>query len=466
MNKFRKNTMYIWFIIIAAFISNYLIIRLSEPYTKIFSNNDVLVYKSILFEIGVFLFVLIAMFLGGFYIYQVWSKKELTYQNIFMLCLLFTGTLILSVAIYRYSPFAMPLVLIPLILTFISNKYTAIYMNIVMTLLMLPVIFDKPDIIFMNIFTGIIVGMIASRVNQRREFPVLGLAMTLCNVLVLFIFNTMRGFEFDLFLKDSAIVSAVTFGCVIATVGILPFFETISGIITPFQLMDLSNLTNKLLKRLVVEAPGTYYHSIMVGNLAEAAAEEIGANALLARVAAYYHDIGKLKSPIYFMENQHGENIHNNMDPYESKAIITAHTEDGVKIAQKYRLPPQIVEVIGQHHGDTQVAFFYNKACEEAGGSVFVNQEDFRYKNKKPSSKEAGIIMLADSVEAATKALTEKNQDTIAERINKVIDGKIIDGQLDECKLTLKDINIIKKQFAESIEAYYHKRDEYPDKEA
>lgn len=462
MKKFEKNGLLIWVLAVTAFIISYLLIRFTGTYTGLLSNAEGDAVKSALFEVGLFLFVLIVFMLGGYFIYYFWRRKNITPQNVGAICALMVLTLGISVFIYKWSPFAMPVVLVPLILSFISEERTAKFMTIIITLLLIPISASTPSVIFINLFTGMLANILASKVNQRREFPVLGITLALSNIIGIFLFHSIWGFELNGFIRDALISALVTFICVIGTIGLLPFFETFSGVISAFALMDLVNPTNKLLKRLIVEAPGTYYHSLMVGNLAEAAAEKIGANGALARVAAYYHDVGKLKNPLYFMENQHGDNIHDNMDPYESADIITAHTSDGVKLAEKYHLPPQITEIIGQHHGDTLVACFYKKALDMAEEDEFVSEADFRYKEKRPSSKEAGIIMLADSVEAATKALNDKSTEKIRERINSVVSGKISDGQLDECPLTLKDIEIIKKQFLQSIDGYYHKRDEYP----
>lgn len=464
MKNPRRNRLLVWLIAGMTFIGAYLLVRLPGAYSAILSDESNSVYQKVMFEIGIFVFVLLILFLGAYYIFHFWERKDVTAQNVLAISSLMLITLGLSVFLINLSPYAMPLILVPLILTFITDRRTAEFMAVLITLLIIPFSTGTPAVIFMSLFTGILSSILASKINQRREFPVLGLALALSNLVLLFVFSSVTGagFVLEQFLKDALFSSIATFLCVIAAIGLLPFFETISGIISNFELMDLANPTNKLLKRLMVEAPGTYYHSIMVGNLAEAAAEKVGANANLARVAAYYHDIGKLKDPIFFMENQHGENIHDTLDPYESVAVITRHTADGVKLGEKYRLPPQIIEIIGEHHGNTLVAWFYRKACDMAQEGELVDPENFRYKASKPTSKESAIIMLADSVEAATKALGDKSLEKIRERVEQVVSGKISDGQLDECPLSLRDIGEIKKQFEESIHAYYHKRDEYP----
>lgn len=463
MKKMERSKVFNWLIVAATFVLTYLILRFTGTYTEILHNPENLISLSVLFEIGVVVYAALLVFLGSYYLYHTWSKQQLKPHYVGAISALMMVTLLLSCLLANWNLYAMPIILVPLVLTFITDKRTAEFMTVLLVLAVLPFAAVAPAVLFMNLFTGILGTVLAAKIDQRREFPVLGIMLAISNLIILFVYHGITGFVLDTFARDAIISAAITFGCVVATIGLLPFFETTAGIVSKFGLLDLANPTNKLLKRLTVEAPGTYYHSIMVGNLAEAAAEKVGANAALARVGAYYHDIGKLKDPLMFMENIHGENPHDKMDPYESVAIITDHTREGVRLGEKYHLPPQVIEIIGQHHGDTQVVWFYNKArkAAEQNGET-VDEEDFRYQEDKPASAEAAIIMLADSVEAATKALQDKSVEAIAERIDSVVDGKIADGQLANCPLTMKDISVIKKQFLKSIEGYYHKRDEYP----
>ena len=215
------------------------------------------------------------------------------------------------------------------------------------------------------------------------------------------------------------------------------------------------------MKRLMIEAPGTYHHSIIVANLAEAAADKIGANSYLARAGAYYHDIGKLKRPGYFSENQHGFNPHTNTDPYVSAAILTAHTRDGVLLAQKEHLPPEVQDIILQHHGVTPVMFFYHKALQLAGGQ-HVDINDFRYAGPKPQTKEASIVMLADTIEAAVRSMKDPTPKAIDQFIERLIRGKLEDGQLSDCELSLRDIDLICEAFSGILKGVYHERIEYP----
>lgn len=262
------------------------------------------------------------------------------------------------------------------------------------------------------------------------------------------------------FLKPLAVGGIAASLIVVAT---LKIFETLFGEITNFTLLELSDSSHPLLKRMVVEAQGTYHHSLIVSNLAEAAADAIGANALLTRVGAYYHDIGKMEKSEYFTENQMvSGNKHDHLEPSMSRLVILNHVKEGVELAKKYRLNQKIVDFIPQHHGTSLIHYFYQKALAE-GEAQEVGEENYRYPGPKPQTKETAIVLLADSVEGATRALDEHTHQQIEETVRKVINNKFIDGQLDECNLTLRDIDIIAATFVRVLTAMYHSRIKYPE---
>ncbi|MBB5021106.1 HD family phosphohydrolase [Desulfurispira natronophila] len=242
--------------------------------------------------------------------------------------------------------------------------------------------------------------------------------------------------------------------------GLLPIFESIFHVTSDLRLLELSNMGHPLLKQLILRAPGTYHHSIIVGSLAEAAAEKIGVNPLLARVGAYYHDIGKMKKPEYFIENQRGINRHDSLSPAMSSLVITNHVKHGRELAEEYNLPITICDILQQHHGRTLIQYFYKKALS-AGESV--DEEKFRYAGPKPQTRAAALVMLADSCEAATRALAEPNHHRIQSLVQKIINNIFVDGQLDECELTLKDIGLIADSFTTTLTSIYHQRIEYPE---
>ena len=247
----------------------------------------------------------------------------------------------------------------------------------------------------------------------------------------------------------------------VLAVALQPVFESAFHLATPSRLLEITNPNHPLMKRLMLEAPGTYHHSIIVANLAEAAADKIGANALLARAGAYYHDVGKLKRPGYFSENQRGPNPHEKTDPYVSAAILISHTKDGALIAQKSHVPPEVLDIILQHHGVTPVMFFYHKALQMADGK-HVDINDFRYNGPKPQTKEASIVMLADTIEAAVRSMKDPTPKGIDQFIERLVRGKLEDGQLSDCQLSLRDIDQICEAFSEILKGVYHERIEYP----
>jgi putative nucleotidyltransferase with HDIG domain len=235
-------------------------------------------------------------------------------------------------------------------------------------------------------------------------------------------------------------------------------------VLTNFRLLELSDFNHPLLKRMVLEAPGTYHHSLIVSNLSEAAADAIGANTLLTRVGAYYHDIGKLDKPEYFTENQlAGGNVHDDIEPSMSRLVILNHVKEGVELGKKFKLNQAILDFIPQHHGTALMYYFYQKALEEAEEPDSIKEENYRYPGPKPQTRETAIVMLADSVEGATRALDEHTPTRIADTVRKVINNKFIDGQLDECNLTLKEIELIAATFTRVLSAMYHGRIKYPE---
>ncbi|MEQ1876306.1 MAG: HDIG domain-containing metalloprotein, partial [Bdellovibrionia bacterium] len=245
---------------------------------------------------------------------------------------------------------------------------------------------------------------------------------------------------------------------------LVPFLESVFNYSTDVKLLELSNLNHPLLKEMIVKAPGTYHHSLVVGSMVEAAAEEIGANPLLAKVSAYYHDIGKTEHAGYFIENQRsGYNPHDHISPHMSKTVLIAHVKDGVELGGKFNLGTPIIDVIIQHHGTTLISYFYHKAKQSEDASMHsVHEEEFRYPGPKPQFKEAALCMLADSIEAAARCLDEPQPVRLQNIVKNIIHSKFMDGQLDECNLTLRDLSIIEASFNRILLGIYHQRIDYP----
>lgn len=254
---------------------------------------------------------------------------------------------------------------------------------------------------------------------------------------------------------SSGIISAVF------TIGLLPFFESGFGIFSSLKMVELSNPNHPLLRKILTEAPGTYHHSVMVANLAEAACEAVGANGLLARVGCYYHDIGKIKRPHYFIENQINiENPHDHLAPDVSKKIITAHVTDGSEMMRKHKMPKELIDIVEQHHGTTLLKFFYHKAKEEG---LDVHEEDYRYPGPKAQTKESAIIGIADSVEAAVRSMKNPTQASIEKLVRSIISDRLSDGQLNECDLTLKELETVYQSLCQTLAGIFHNRIEYPE---
>ncbi len=235
------------------------------------------------------------------------------------------------------------------------------------------------------------------------------------------------------------------------------------GITTHIRLLELLDTNNPILKRLLMEAPGTYSHSVFVGSIAASAAEVIGADQLLVRVASYYHDVGKMRRPHFFVENQHVENVHDRLNPSLSALVIRSHIKDGLELAHEYKLPPAVCELMRQHHGTSLVRYFYHKAGEESGNGSTVLEQQFRYEGTKPQTKEAALLMLADAVEAASRTLVKPSIGSIKDMVLKIIDERLSDGQLDESELTFKDISRITDSFVRTLTSMLHARIEYPE---
>jgi putative nucleotidyltransferase with HDIG domain len=303
------------------------------------------------------------------------------------------------------------------------------------------------------------------RAERLNVFVRAGVAIGLTNVTILTAFNLIEQRDLAAILQGVGAGAVNAALAVFLAVGSFAVLGNLFGIMTVFQLLELANPSSRLLRRLLMETPGTYHHSVMVGNLAERAAETIGADPLLARVAAYYHDIGKMKNPLAFIENQAGaHNIHDDLTPESSARIIAGHVRDGIDLGYEYGLPVQIIGFIPQHHGTSVMSYFYGKALRELGGDEEVAARDrYRYPGPKPQSREAAILMLADGVEASVRSLEEKDEVSIRAMVNRIVDARVEDGQLDEAELTLRNLSQIKEAFVQQLLGMYHTRIQYPD---
>lgn len=402
--------------------------------------------------------------------------------------LVFMGaTLLIMVVIVRISPAVLKaighswfmyapeltLLMIPfasgaMMTRLVLNGATALTFSLTFALL-IGLVLDQTRLLIPYVLTSGIIGTIVLRAAKTRMSVLkAGFQLGLLNAasatgLVLLLEPQAFG---ESFLSASQIplfglVSGLSSGMIVMVV--LPVVEQTFDYTTSIKLLELANLENPLLKELLMRAPGSYHHSMMVGSLNEAAAEAIGADTLLVRVGAYYHDIGKMKNPQYFAENQQGDNPHDKLKPQMSALILKSHVKDGIELARLHKLPAAIIDFIATHHGTSRIEYFYHRAREaEAPGMPEVSEQDYRYPGPRPQSRETGICMICDSIEAAVRSLPEKSPDRIKALVQKLIHAKFIDGQFSECNLTLADLNAIAGALFRVLTSIYHHRPEYP----
>lgn len=304
--------------------------------------------------------------------------------------------------------------------------------------------------------------------KKRNDIYVAGLRTGLVTALMVMLVTTVQYFGDESYMRELlwAVPAGFLSGLLASlnTMMLIPLLETVFNCTTDVKLLELANLNHPLMKEMIVKAPGTYHHSLVVGSMVESAAEEIGANSLLAKVMSYYHDIGKTEHAAYFIENQKpGNNPHDHLSPHMSKTILIAHVKDGVELGLQHKLGKPIIDGIVQHHGTTLIAFFYNRALEMQDEEIdSVHEDDFRYPGPKPQFREAALIMLADSIEAASRSLDEPTPVRLQNIVKNIVQRKFMDGQLDECNLTLKDLSIIEESFIRILLGIYHQRIDYP----
>ncbi len=304
--------------------------------------------------------------------------------------------------------------------------------------------------------------------KKRNDIYWAGVRTGVVNMLMIALLLTITKLDQEHFARE--IVSAVPAGFLsgifssMVAMMLIPFLESVFNYTTDVKLLELSNLNHPLLKEMIVKAPGTYHHSMLVGSMVEAAAEDIGANPLLAKVMSYYHDIGKMEHSNYFIENQKpGANPHDHISPFMSKTLLVAHVKDGVELGIAHQLGKPIIDGIIQHHGTTLISFFYNKALDlKTGENAEVTEDEFRYPGPKPQFREAALCMLADSIEAAGRSLDEPTPVRLQNIVRNIVQRKFMEGQLDECSLTLKDLSKVETAFTKILLGIYHQRIDYP----
>lgn len=408
--------------------------------------------------------ILLIMFLQWFYLYKYHNNVYGDTNKLIMINILNCIAILLARSLAVISPFLIPLACIPMIFTLLVNYKVSLAISALNCVLISRAVEFSPEITILALVNVVIGAVILKKMQQRNDILYSSIYISIMNVILTF----SVGFLLSNSVAD--VTQKALLACIgsilsgILTIGLLPFFESTFDVITTIKLLEISNPNHPLLKRLLMEAPGSYHHSILVGNLAEIAAEEVGGNPVLARVASYYHDVGKIKRPYFFKENQLGnDNPHNKITPNLSTLIIISHVKDGVELAKQYKIPKAVRDIIEQHHGTSLVKYFYVTMKNSSERPEDVKEEDFRYPGPVPETKEGAIIMLADAVEAAVRSISEPTKGKIEEMVNKIIKNRLNEGQLDNCNLTLKDINKIRKSFLKVLTGIYHQRIEYPE---
>jgi len=420
-----------------------------------------------IYLLGTLLFMLISILIciGYFSL----SEKKLIYRpkNVFIILINILIIIIIGQVIIQspFSGYLIPISGFAMLITLLIGANVAFLMTVLLSIFLGLTAAGKVSIVAVMLVGGLTAIYVVRDARRRSRIIIAGFAAGVCQALMTLSMGMINNHDANIILQDSlwGLASGGLAICVVMV--LLPVFEYGFKMTTNITLLELSDLNHPLLKELTLKAPGTYQHSIMVGNLAESACEAIGANSLLARVGAYYHDIGKIEKAEYFSENEMGDRSkHEKLTPSMSGLIIVNHVKDGAELARKYKLNSMIIDFIRQHHGTGLIYYFYQRALEKAHGENDLNEEEFRYPGPKPQTKECAIVLLADSVEASSRALSDPTPARIRGLVRKIINNKFIDNQLDECELTLTDLNKIADSFVRVLTAVFHTRLEYPDR--
>ncbi|MEW6684668.1 MAG: HDIG domain-containing metalloprotein [Candidatus Edwardsbacteria bacterium] len=415
-----------------------------------------------------FLFLAIVVFVLLFWLYhfrpQIFAEDRflVLISVIILLTLLMTKVIVWQ----EISPYLIPLAYASILITLLLELSTALFLTVLLSLLAGFLANFNFSLTVLGLVGGMVVAYSVRHLRHRYEFFLSIGLLCLVNLVVIVILEIIRYSSFSKIFEfcKSGVGNGLLTGFLV--MGTLPILEIVFRTTTAWGLLELADLNHPLLRRLSVEAPGTYQHSLLIGSLAEAAAESIGVDSLLARVSAYYHDIGKLRKPEYFIENQVGiKNRHDHLSPKMSSLVVISHVKEGLDFGKKARLPQPLLNCIAQHHGTTLLKFFYHKALRMNPSETKILASDYRYPGPKPQTKEIGIVMLADSVEAASRALRQPTPDRLQKLIKMIITEKFNEFELDDCALSLQDLHKIGETFLPILAATFHPRVEYESEE-
>ena len=418
-------------------------------------------YKMSIFIIALnLIFLLVISSVFNVVTIRFYSKEILEKNKYRAMMLLTIGTLLAFRIVPNSMIYLLPLDTMLLLLVFIVKPRFSIFLTMMVISYMLPI--TDYDLKYFTIQSIAILatGFLSKNISTRSSVIAIGIQLAILKILLYLILSFFSVEEsYGVALNTIKIFISGLFSGMLA-IALLPYFERTFNILTVFKLIELADLSHPLLRKLSIEAPGTFQHSMMVATLSENAVVEIGGDPIFTRVACYYHDIGKTKRPQYYVENQTGgKNLHNDISPFMSKMIILAHTREGAEMGKKYKIPKEIRDIMFEHQGTTLLAYFYNKAKEIDSN---IPEEEFRYSGPKPQTKESAVILLADSIEAAVRSLDVKDPVKIEQMVRKIVDSKIRDNQLSDANITFKEIEIIVNSFLKTFGAIYHERIKYP----
>ena len=416
--------------------------------------------------ISVGYFVIVALIILFLFLFLRKNRRSIFLNNTKMMLILTIVIIFISLVslTVRFQPnyiYAVPLCSIPLLLRAFFDSRLGLFTYVMTVLILSFFVPNGFEFIIINVVAGIVTILTPPDLYQRANLFLTVFIITLVYILSYFSIALFENPDFN-YIDFSIIIIFLING--LATLFVHPMiyiFEKVFDLVSDVSLLELSNTNSGLLKKLSEKAPGTFYHSLAVSSLAEAVATQISGNVMLVRVGALYHDIGKINNPNYFIENQTSSyNPHIDLDPNDSNEIIKNHISDGIKIAKKHKIPDRVIDFIRTHHGTTMIRFFYDKALKL---NINTNELDFRYSGPKPFSKETAVVMMADSIEAASKSLDKPNIKLIEQFVDKIVDKQLMDNQFINCNITLKEIEVSKKVFKEKLINIYHLRVEYPD---
>ncbi|MGH2369151.1 MAG: HD family phosphohydrolase, partial [Chloroflexota bacterium] len=416
---------------------------------------------------GVGLYAAVLVALLGVYIYTFHIELLDRPRSLLLIGLLLVGMLVAMKLVIPGRPwaaYAFPVAVATMLVSNLLSTPLAVVLAGFLGLISAPLFGYSFEMVALVIVEGVVGALAARRIERLNAFFLAGFQVTLANLAVVLSFRLVNQ-DYDLPGMANLGVSAIANGMLtsVLTMGTFSVVGTLFGLTTMLQLLELAHPSQPLLRRLLTEAPGTYHHSILVGNLAERAAEQIGVDSLLVRVGAYYHDIGKLPRPYYFAENQFdGDNIHDRLPPEVSAQALIDHVVSGVEMAKQYGLPQAVKRFIAEHHGTRLASFFYRKAVK-TGEADTIDESKFRYPGPRPQSKETALVMLADTVEASVRAASNRSTKSLEELVERAVNERVLEGELDDCNLTLKELEIVKRSFTRQLQGIYHPRIEYPE---